>query len=76
MTSSWIVPGGDISLDGERWMACRPGFLLPVRVLSRLFLSKLADAHAAGHLQFFGDHEGLSDRRALAAFLAPLGQKN
>ncbi|HYR11842.1 MAG TPA: transposase zinc-binding domain-containing protein, partial [Longimicrobium sp.] len=43
-----IVPGGGISRDGKRWVACRPGFLLPVRVLSRLFrrlfLSKLADA--------------------------------
>ena len=75
-----IVPGGGLSLDGKRWVACRPGFLLPVRVLSRLFrrlfLSKLADAHAAGHLQFFGDQEGLSDRRAFAAFLAPLRRKN
>src|SRR6187200_1377694 len=55
-----IVPGGGLSPDGKRWVACRPGFLLPVRVLSRLFrrlfLSKLTDAHAAGHLQFFGDH--------------------
>ena len=71
-----IVPGGGISRDGKRWVACRPGFLLPVRVLSRLFrrlfLSKLADAHAAGHLQFFGAHAGLSDSRAFAGFLAPL----
>jgi hypothetical protein len=74
-----IVPGGGLSLDGKRWVACRPGFLLPVRVLSRLFrrlfLSKLADAHVAGHLQFFGAHEGLSDRRAFAAVLAPLRRK-
>ena len=45
-----IVPGGGISRDGKRWIACRPGFLLPVRVLSRLFrrlfLDKLAAAHA------------------------------
>jgi Putative transposase len=75
-----IVPGGGISLDGKRWVACRPGFLLPVRVLSRLFrrlfLSKLSDAHAAGHLRFFGDHEGLSDCRAFAGFLAPLRRTN
>ncbi len=32
-----IVPGGGLSLDGERWVSCRPGFFLPVRVLSRLF---------------------------------------
>ena len=47
-----IVPGGGISLDGARWVRCRPGFLLPVRVLSRLFrrlfLAALADAHSAG----------------------------
>jgi hypothetical protein len=75
-----IVPGGGISLDGKRWVSCRPGFLLPVRVLSRLFrrlfLSKLADAHAAGQLQFFGDHASLGDHRAFAAFLAPHRRKN
>src|ERR1700731_2987409 len=53
-----IVPGGGISLDGTHWVHCRPGFLLPVRVLSRLFrrlfLMRLADAHAAGRLAFFG----------------------
>ena len=50
-----IVPGGGISLDGTRWVRCKPGFLLPVRVLSRLFrrlfLTALADAHAAGRLR-------------------------
>jgi hypothetical protein len=75
-----IVPGGGISLDGTRWISCRPGFLLPVRVLSRLFrrlfLAGLADAHAAGRLAFFGDLDGLRDRRAFAAHLAPLRQKN
>ena len=54
-----IVPGGGISLDGTRWVRCKPGFLLPVRVLSRLFrrlfLAALADAHAAGRLAFFGE---------------------
>jgi hypothetical protein len=71
-----IVPGGGISLDGERWVSCRPGFFLPVRVLSRLFrrlfLEKLAAAHEAGLLHFFGDHAHLDDARAFAAFLAPL----
>ena len=75
-----IVPGGGISRDGERWVSCRPGFLLPVRVLSRLFrrlfLSKLTDAHAAGRLRFFGDHADLSERRAFTRHLAPLGKKN
>ena len=53
-----IVPGGGISLDGRRWVRCKPGFLLPVRVLSRLFRrlfrAALANAHAAGQLMFFG----------------------
>jgi hypothetical protein len=71
-----IVPGGGISADGQRWIACRPGFFLPVRVLShlfrRLFLEKLAVAHEAGRLRFFGDHAKLVERRAFAAYLAPL----
>jgi hypothetical protein len=75
-----IVPGGGIAFDGTRWMACRPGFLLPVRVLSRLFrrlfLSALAEAHATGRLAFFGDLNGLHDRTAFAARLAPLWKKN
>jgi hypothetical protein len=71
-----IVPGGGISLDGERWVSCRPGFFLPVRVLSRLFrrlfLEKLAAAHKAGDLTFFGNHAHLDDARAFAAYLRPL----
>jgi hypothetical protein len=71
-----IVPGGGLSLDGERWISCRPGFFLPVRVLSRLFrrlfLEQFAAAHAAGRLHFFGDHARLTDRHAFAAYLAPL----
>ena len=62
--------------DTERWVACRPGFFLPVRVLSRLFrrlfLEKLAAAHDHGCLRFFGDHVRLADRQQFAAFLAPL----
>ncbi len=71
-----IVPGGGISLDGTRWIACRTGFFLPVRVLSRLFrrlvLEKLAAAHQAGALQFFGKHAALTHAQAFAAYLAPL----
>ncbi len=71
-----IVPGGGISLDGERWIACRPGFFLPVRVLSRLFrrlvLEKLDAAHRTGQLQFFGKHTSLTNAHAFAAYLAPL----
>jgi Putative transposase/Transposase zinc-binding domain len=75
-----IVPGGGISLDGTHWVRCKPGFLLPVRVLSRLFrrlfLAALADAHAAGRLRFFGEIAGLCSREAFAAHLAPLKRKN
>ncbi len=74
-----IVPGGGISLDGKRWVSSRAGFLLPVRVLAklfrRLFLAKLQLLHAAGRLQFFGDHAGLSERRAFLRHLAPLRKK-
>ncbi len=72
----WIVPGGGISLDGECWISCRPRFFLHVRVLSllfqRLFLEKLAAAHKAGRLQFFGEHAMLAEQGAFAAYLAPL----
>jgi Putative transposase/Transposase zinc-binding domain len=71
-----IVPGGGISLDGQQWISCRPGFFLPVRVLSRLFrrlfLQKLAAARDAGRLQFFGDHTHLAERHAFTAYLTPL----
>jgi hypothetical protein len=71
-----IVPGGGISLDGERWVACRPGFFLSVRVLSRLFrrrfLEALDQAHQAGQLKFFGEYVRLADATAFAEWLAPL----
>jgi Putative transposase/Transposase zinc-binding domain len=71
-----IVPGGGISLDGERWVACRKGFFLPVRVLSRLFrrlfLERLLAANQANRLKFFGDRTALADPQAFAAYLAPL----
>jgi len=71
-----IVPGGGVSLDGKRWTPCRPGFFLPVRVLSRLFrrlfLQGLESLHAAGELQFFNNLAPLKDIKALRAHLAPL----
>src|SRR6056297_2545163 len=70
-----IVPGGGLSPDGTRWVACKPGFFLHVRVLSRLFrrlfLQGLMDLHRAGKLTFFGNLEGLADAGAFAAWLAP-----
>jgi hypothetical protein len=69
-----IVPGGGISHDGSRWVSCRPGFFLSVRVLSRLFRRLFLERLTAAHkqLQFFGDHAHLADAKAFAAYLAPL----
>jgi hypothetical protein len=71
-----IVPGGGTSPDGTRWVPCRPGFFLPVRVLSRLFrrlfLDGLQALHQAGQLQFFTDLIGLKDAGAFRTYLAPL----
>ena len=71
-----IVPGGGISLDGKRWVSCRPKFFLAAPVLSclfrGLFLHKLLAAHRAGRLTFFGAHAHLNNTRAFAAYLAPL----
>jgi len=71
-----IVPGGGIALDGKRWLSCQPHFLLPVPVLKKLFqglmLAKLLAAHKAGRLIFFGQHAHLAERKAFAAYLAPL----
>jgi len=73
-----IVPGGGLALDGTRWIACRPGFFLPVRVLSRLFrrrfLEELQRLHQAGGLKFFGEHSALTDAHAFADWVAPLRQ--
>jgi len=71
-----VVPGGGLSADHDRWISGRPGFLLPVKVLSALFrrllLEALQKAYAASQLQFFGDLEPLRDPLAFARYLAPL----
>ncbi len=71
-----VVPGGGISSDGKEWVSCRPGFFLPVRVLSRLFrrlfLEKLVAAHEAGNLRFFGALRHLTDDRKFTGHLRPL----
>jgi len=71
-----VIPGGGLSLDGQRWVACRPGFFLSVRVLSRLFrrrfLEEFAKVHRAGQLQFFGEYAHLADTTAFAEWLVPL----
>jgi hypothetical protein len=69
-----VVPGGGPSLDGSRWVACKPGFFLPVRVLSRLFrrlfLEALQAAFHAGELKFFGSLAGLTEPPAFARIIA------
>jgi len=74
------VPGGGISLDGSHWVACRPGFFLPVDVLSRrfrkLYLRYLEQAYAAGKLHFHGELQMLSDPQNLARYLAPLHERD
>ena len=73
-----IVPGGGLASDGTRWIACRPGFFLPVRVLSRLFrrrfLEELQRLHDGGKIRFFGEHAALADAAAFRAWLAPVRQ--
>jgi hypothetical protein len=70
-----IVPGGGLSSDRGHWVRCRPGFFLPVRVLSRLFrrlfLEGLVAAFDADELQFFGELAVLKERDAFTAYLAP-----
>lgn len=70
-----VVPGGGLSADGERWISCRPGFFLPVRVLSRLFrrlfLAQLQGAFEAGRLRFFNALKPLQEPGAFARYLAP-----
>ncbi len=74
-----LVPGGVLCPDGRRWLVCRPGFFLPIHVLSclfrRLFLERLQAAHAAERLRFFGALSALNDAHAFADALRPLRGK-
>jgi hypothetical protein len=71
-----IVPGGGLAVDSDRWVRCRPGFFLPVRVLSRLFrrrfVEALTAAHDAGELRFYGEHADLANPASFRQWLAPL----
>jgi len=75
-----IVPGGGLSANGTQWIACRSGFFLPVKVLSKLFRRLLVEGlirlHKAGELRFFGDLAKLADPGVFAAHLAPLRKIN
>ena len=70
-----VIPGGGLANDGSGWVACRPGFFLPVRVLSRYFrrvlLAALEDAFEAGQLHFTGRLQPLADPRRFAEHLRP-----
>jgi len=70
-----IAPGGGVSPDGQRWISCRPGFFMPVKVMARLFrrlfIDGLAALHRKGDLTFFGDLGGLSNGAAFAKWIAP-----
>ena len=74
-----IVPGGGISRDGQRWISSRPAFLLPVRVLGklfrRLFLARLLALYDAGRLFVGGGIAPLAERRAFLRFLSPVRKK-
>lgn len=73
-----VVPGGGLAPSGERWVACRPGFFLPVRVLSRrfrtLFLDELGESFRKGRLRL-GELADLSDQDAFARYLRPLRRR-
>jgi hypothetical protein len=75
-----VVPGGGLSADGQRWIACRPGFFLPVRVLSRLFrrlfLERLEQAHHAGQLKLCSALQPLHAPHAFQRYLAPLRKQD
>ena len=74
-----IAPGGGVARDGERWINARPAFLLPVRVLGklfrRLFLTQLIESHDAGKLVFCGAQADLADQRRFLRHLAPVRKK-
>ena len=73
-----IVTGGGLSIDGEQWISCKPGFFLPVRVLSRLyrrlFLEKLGQAYQSGKLQFFGEQQALKEETCFMNWITSLRQ--
>ena len=73
-----VVPGGGLSPDGTQWVSCRPGFFLPVRVLSRLVrrlrLDAVCEAFETGQVHFAGTLDALNDRQHVAAHLQPARQ--
>jgi len=74
----YVIAGGGLSPDADRWVSCRPGFFLPVRVLSALFRNRfvatLEKLYASGQMQFFGAQEALGEHEAFHRFLGSLRQ--
>jgi len=75
-----VVPGGGLSPDQSQWIACRPGFFLPVRVLGRLFrakfLSFLRDAYDRRHISFHGQQQHLQEPARFRQLIETLKEKN
>lgn len=75
-----IVPGGGLSMDGQQWVTCHPGFFLPVRELSRLFrrlyVTQLIQLYQAGQLQFFGALKALAEPKAFNDWLQPVREQD
>ena len=73
-----VVTGGGLSIDGEQWVACKPGFFLPVRVLSRLyrrlFLEKLTQAYQLNQLQFFAEQQAIKEEKHFMDWIKSLRQ--
>jgi hypothetical protein len=73
-----VVTGGGLSMDGEQWLACKQGFFLPVRVLSRLyrrlFLEKLTQAYQLNKLQFLGEQQAIKEEKHFIDWIKPLSQ--
>ena len=73
-----VVTGGGLSIEGEQWVACKPGFFLPVRVLSRLyrrlFLEKLTQAYQLNKLQFFAEQQALKEEKHFTNWIKSLSQ--
>jgi hypothetical protein len=73
-----VVTGGGLAMDGEQWVACKPGFFLPVRVLSRLyrrlFLEKLTQAYLLNKLQFFAEQQAIKEEKHFMGWIKSLSQ--
>jgi hypothetical protein len=74
-----IVTGGGLSPTKDRWISCRKGFFLPVRVMSKLFRNKFLDylkkSYESGDLVFFDSMGHLRQPKAFHLFRRQFYQK-